>query len=161
MSNVFYEPARALPVKVVTAAPTVSTSAYATGDNVGGKVTLTDVCRSSMGSGLIQSVVITSKSLQTATFDVIFFNADPSGTTATDNAAQDIADADLSKVVGVAQCSTVVGLSGASIHQALNLAMPFALSNNATTLYALMVVRGTPTLGSTSDIGLSVRVLQD
>jgi hypothetical protein len=161
MPDFFYEPARALASKVLTATPTVSTGAYSTGDNVGGKITLSDVCRASMGSGLIQSVVITSKSLQTATFDVVFFNADPSGSTFTDNAAQAIVDADLSKVVGVAQCGTVVALAAESIHQATGLALPFALSGGATTLYACIVVRGTPTLGSTSDVWLSVRVLQD
>lgn len=161
MADLYYEPARALASKTLTATPTVSTSAYTTGDNVGGKLTLTDCCRGNQGSGLIQSVIITSKSVQTATFDVIFFASDPSGTTATDNAAQDIADADLSKIIGVAQCSTVVGLSAASIHQASNVALPFVLTGGATSLYALIVVRGTPTLGSTSDIWVSVRVLPD
>jgi hypothetical protein len=161
MADFFYEPARALPAKALTATPTVSTSAYTSGDNVGGKVTLSDVCRGQMGSGLIQSVVITSKSIQTATFDVVFFNADPSGSTFTDNVAQAIVDADLSKIIGVAQCTTVVALAAESIHQATGLALPFALSGGATTLYAAIIVRGTPTLGSTSDIWISVRVLQD
>jgi hypothetical protein len=160
MADIYYEPAVALAAKVLTATPTVSTTPYSTGDNVGGKVTLTDACRANMGSGLIQSVVITSKSLQTATFDVIFFNADPSGSTFTDNVAQAIVDADLSKIIGVAQCTTVVGLAAESIHQATALALPFALSGGATTIYACIVVRGTPTLGGTSDIWLSVRVLQ-
>jgi len=162
MADIFYEPSRSLPAKVLTATPTVSASpAYSTGDNVGGKITLTDVCRTAQGSGLVQSVVITSKSLQTASFDVIFFNSDPSGSTFTDNAAQAIVDADLSKIIGVAQCSTVVALAAESIHQATGLALPFALSGGATTIYAAIVVRGTPTLGSTSDIWLSVRILQD
>jgi hypothetical protein len=161
MPDYFYEPARALPAKALTATPTVSTSAYTSGDNVGGKITLSDVCRGQMGSGLIQSVVITSKSLQTATFDVVFFNSDPSGSTFTDNVAQAVVDADLSKIIGVAQCTTVVALAAESIHQATGLALPFALSGGATTLYAAIIVRGTPTLGSTSDIWISVRVLQD
>ena len=161
MADYYYEPAAALASKVLTATPTVSTSAYSTGDNVGGKITLTDVCRANLGSGLIQSVVITSKSVQTATFDVIFFNADPSGSTFTDNGAQGVVDADLSKIIGVAQCTTVVALSAESIHQATSLALPFALSGGSTTLYACIVVRGTPTLASTSDIWIAVRVLQD
>lgn len=162
MADTYYEPARALPAKVLTSAPTVSSSpAYSTGDNVGGKITLTDVARAAMGSGLIQSVIITSRSLQTATFDVVFFNSDPSGSTFTDNAAQGLVDADLSKIIGVAQCSTVVALAAESIHQATGLALPFALSGGATTIYAAIVVRGTPTLASTSDIHLSVRILQD
>lgn len=161
MADVYYEPSRALASKVLTATPTVSTSAYTSGDNVGGKVTLTSVCRAEQGSGLIQSVIITSKSIQTATFDVVFFSSDPSGSTFTDNVAQAIVDADLSKIIGVAQCSTVVALAAESIHQATGLALPFALSGGATSLYAAIIVRGTPTLGSVSDIWLSVQVLQD
>jgi hypothetical protein len=159
MADIYYEPSRALASRTLTATPTVSTTAYGTGDNVGGKVTLADVCRGTTGSGIIQSVVITSKSLQTATFDVVFFNADPSGSTFTDNVAQAVVDADLSKVVGVAHCSDVTALAAESIHQASGLGLPFALSGGATTLYAAIVVRGTPTLGSTSDIWLSVGVL--
>jgi hypothetical protein len=162
MADTFYEPSRALPNKTLTATPTVSTSpAYTSGDNVGGKVTLTDVCRASTGSGIIQSVVITSKSLQSGSFDVIFFNADPSGSTFTDNGAQGVVDADLSKIIGVAHCSDVTALAAESIHQATGLALPFALSGGATTIYAAIVTRATPTLGSTSDIWLSVRILQD
>jgi hypothetical protein len=160
MADIYYEPAVALASKSLTAAPTVSTTPYSTGDNVGGKVTLTSVCRGATGSGIIQSVVITSKSIQTATFDVVFFTADPSGSTFTDNVAQAIVDADLSKIVGVAQCTTVVALAAESIHQATGLALPFALSGGATTLYAAIIVRGTPTLGSTSDIWLSVGIQQ-
>ena len=146
----------------IDATPTVSTTpAYASGDNVGGKILLAGAARLPGGSGLIQSVVITSKSLQSATFDVVFFNADPTATAATDNAPQDIADADLAKVVGVAQCATVVPLTGASIHQATGLAMPFAGSSGSRDLYAIIVVRGTPTFASTSDVQLSVRILQD
>jgi hypothetical protein len=160
MADIYYEPSRALASKVLTATPTVSSSpAYSTGDNVGGKVTLTSVARAEQGSGIIQSVVITSKSLQTATFDVVFFSSDPSGSTFTDNSSQGIVDADLSKIVGVAQCTTVVALAAESIHQATGLSIPFALSGGATTLYAAIIVRGTPTLASTSDIWLSVRVL--
>lgn len=155
---------RILPVggitATLTAAPTVSTDAYASGDNVGGKITLSGATRVAGGSGIIQAVTITSKSLQTAPFDVIFFSADPSASTFTDNAAQDLADADLAKVVGVARCAEVVGLSVASIHQALGVALPFALAAGSS-LYAAIVVRGTPTLGSTSDIGLAVHIVQD
>jgi hypothetical protein len=161
MADTYFEPSRALASKALTATPTVSTGAYTSGDNVGGKVTLASACRDTTGSGIIQSVVITSKSIQTATFDVVFFSADPSGSTFTDNVAQAVVDADLSKVIGVAQCTTVVALAAESIHQATAIGLPFALSGGATTLYAAIVVRGTPTLGSTSDIWLSVRVLQD
>jgi hypothetical protein len=147
-------------VAVLTPTVTVDAALYATGDNFGGKLTLTGMTRTAAGSGMIQSVVITSKVLGTFTADVIFFNADPSASTFTTNTAQALADADLAKIIGVAQCNTVVAVTDASIHQASNLALPFKLPSG-TTGYAAIVVRGAPTPASTSDISISIRVLQD
>jgi hypothetical protein len=147
-------------VAVITPTVTVDANIYASGDNFGGKLTLTGMTRIAAGSGMIQSAVITSKALQTFTADVIFFNADPSASTFTTNVAQALDDADLAKVIGVAQCNTVIALTDCSIHQATNLALPFRLASG-TTAYAAIVVRGTPTPATTSDIQLSIRVLQD
>jgi hypothetical protein len=147
-------------VAVLTPTVTVDAALYATGDNMGGKLTLTGMTRVAAGSGMIQSVVITSKAVQTATFDVIFFNADPSASTFTTNVAQALDDADLAKIIGVAQCNTVVALTDCSIHQATNVAMPFKLPAG-TSGYAAIVVRGAPTPASTSDLSISIRVLQD
>lgn len=142
---------------------TGSTSpAYASGDLVGGKLTLSNAARVSGSSGIVQSAIITSKSLQNnVVFDVVFFNADPSNSTFTDNAAFDIHDNDLDKVIGVAQCNTVIPFSGSSVHQALGLALPFAGSAGSTTLYAAVITRSTTTLAGTTDLTLSVRILQD
>ena len=150
-------------LKILTPTVTGDTAAYATGDNVGGLLTMQDVTLSEAGSGVIRFVQIMSKSLQTATFDVIFFNASPAASTFTNNAAQDIADADLPYVIGVMQCATVVALSGASIHQSGSVngnGIPFRLASGRV-LYAAIVVRGTPTLGSTSDLSISIKILQD
>jgi hypothetical protein len=147
-------------VAVITPTVTVDAALYATGDNMGGKLTLTGMTRIAAGSGLIQSVVITSKTLATFTADVIFFNADPSASTFTTNVAQALDDADLPKVIGVAQCTTVIALTDCSIHQATNLALPFKLPSG-TSGYAAIVVRGAPTPAATTDLTISIRVLQD
>jgi hypothetical protein len=147
-------------VAVLTPTVTVDAALYTTGDNMGGKLTLTGMTRIAAGSGMVQSCVITSKAVQTFTADVILFNADPSASTFTTNIAQALDDADLAKIIGVIQCNTVVALTDCSIHQATNLAMPFKLPAG-TTGYAAIVVRGGPTPATTSDLSISIRVLQD
>ena len=102
-------------VAVLTPTVTVDAALYATGDNMGGKLTLTGMTRIAAGSGMVQSVVITSKTLATFTADVIFFNADPSTSTFTTNVAQALHDDDLPKIIGVAQCNTVVALNSGAI----------------------------------------------
>jgi hypothetical protein len=147
-------------VAVITPTVTVDAALYASGDNFGGKLTLTGMTRIAAGSGMVQSVVITSKTVGTFTADVIFFNADPSSSTFTTNTAQALHDDDLPKIIGVAQCNTVVAATDASIHQATNLALPFKVPSG-TTGYAAIIVRGTPTPAATTDITISIRVLQD
>lgn len=149
-------------VRVALIAPTVTceAAAYATGDLCGGKLTLTSLARIAAGSGLITGARITSKSLQTCFFDVILFNADPSGSTFTENGAFDVADADLSKVIGTLHLNDVTGLSAASIHEMIGIPKSFVLPSG-TTGYAAIVIRGAPTFASTSDLTLVLRVQQD
>ena len=132
---------------------TVQAAAYATGDLVGGKLTLTSPI-SNLG-GMIQSVVITDLAKQSIAKDVVFFDTDPSGTTFTENSALDIDDTDLLNVIGIAPVNNWFGFSDNSIGQALNLAIPF----QGGTLYAAIVERGAPTYASTSDLTIRVGLL--
>lgn len=147
----------------IAVAPTVSTTpAYTAGDAVGGKLTLASAVRLSGGNGLIQSVVLADKGKQSVALDVVFFNADPSGTTFTDNGALTIADADLLKIVGhvsvaAADYSAFVDNSVAT---KAGLGLAFKLASG-TSLYACIVARGTPTYTSTSDVQLLVSILED
>ena len=144
--------------------PTIETSIYASGDLVGTKIELAeavdgDTNQSGTVGGLIQSVVVTDLGAQSADLDIVFFDADPSNTTFTDNAAFDVHDTDLLNIVGVAQITTWVALSDNSVGQALQLAIPFVLDSGHS-LFAAIVSRGTPTYVSTSDLTLRVGVLQ-
>lgn len=142
-------------------APVVTSgSAYTTGNIVGGLLHLTAVARANIGSGLVQSVITTCASLQSAYFDVLFFNSNPSSTTFIDKTALSIASVDLLKIIGVAHCTDVSGFSAQSIHQATSLALPFALASN-TDMYMAIVVRGTPTFTTINDVNISIRIVQD
>ena len=137
---------------------TVDTNAYASGDLIGAKLSLTvPYWQAGDTTGfLIKSVSLKDLSKQNAAIDVVFFHANPSGTTFTDNAALDIADADLANVAGFAQVTTYASFNDNSYGQASNLALPVIMPAGAT-LYACLVSRGTPTYAA-SDLSLRVGI---
>lgn len=139
--------------------PTVTaSSAYATGNAVGGLITVTNALRTGVLSGLLQWVKVTSASAQaSSSFDVFLFNAAP--TAPTDKTAYSVASADLAKLISVIHCTDIT-TAGGSIHQADNAAKPF-LVPSGTSIYAVIVVRGTPTFTASSDVTLSVGIVQD
>lgn len=145
------------------ATPTISISpAYASGDLIGGKISLLRATRGTMGSGIIHSVVLADKGKQSAAVDVVFFASNPSGTTFTDNGALTVADADLLNVVGVVSvtASDYASFADNSVATKLQVGLAFKLDEGET-LYACLVSRGAPTYTSTSDLQLRVSILQD
>ena len=151
--------------RTVKTTPTIGTSAYASGDLIGPKLTFENACRQKSeggdeGTGLIQSVVLTDLAKQDVSIDVIFFDTDPSNTTFTDNAPFDVADADLPNIIGVAQITTYADFNDNSVGWAANLELPFDLKSRSNSLYAAMVSRGSPTYAA-SDLTLRVGIMQD
>ena len=143
--------------------PTISTSAYASGDLIGTKMEFKLgrwAGKNVPQSGLIQSVVLADLDNEGVTVDVVFFGSDPSSTTFTDNAALDIAAADLDKVVGVVRLSSYVAFADNSVAEESNLGIPFSVGDDGI-VYAAIVSRATPTYTATSDLTLSVRALAD
>lgn len=148
--------------KVVSVTPTVSSGvAYTAGDAIGGLQTIAGAAVPEISSGVVHSIVITDLAKQSADIDVIIFSANPSATTFTDNAALDIADADLTKVICMIQVYTHSALNDNGVSSAHGTGCVFKLAQNATTLYAALVARSTPTLASTSDITVRYGILQD
>lgn len=156
--------------KTITVPVTVTAAAYATGNLIGGKITLAGATRNTTDGGGTNSaglnhLRITDKANQKIPLDVVFFNADPANTTFTDHAAVALNVADLPKVVGhVSLVATdYVSLAAATnaVATARNVGMAFSLAANATTLYACLIARGSGTYTSTSDIELLVGLWQD
>lgn len=146
-------------VAVPTAVPTTAAGAYASGDVIGTKMTFTSAVIAAGGSGLIQAAMINSKTAQTTAVDLILFNADPSNSTFTDNAALSVNAADFDKVIGVAHITDWTSLGTPSLAQANNLAMPYTLAG--TSLYGVLVARAAITLGSASDFSTALRVIRN
>jgi hypothetical protein len=147
-------------VAAVTAAPTVTAaSAYASGNAVGGLITLAAINRQSGASIYVQSVTVASKSAQTAQFDLVFFNANPTASTCTDKTAFSVAAADASKLAGVAHVSDWTASAVGSVGQMQQ--PPIGVPVPVTTLYACLVTRGTPTFTATTDVSVTVFAVQN
>lgn len=140
--------------RIVQVIPTVSTSpAYTAADVVGGKMTIQNVCKNSGDPCVLDEIKLIDKSNQKPVLEIIFFEADPTATTFTDNAALAINAADMSKVLGRVPVASGdwVTVGGIGIADVKNIGMMFrALAG--TTVYAVAVTSSTPTFTSTTAI---------
>lgn len=146
-------------VNITVAQTVTASSAYASGNAVGGLITFPAATRVTAGGGLIQSALEYAKSAQTSPTDLFVFNANPSGSTCTDKTAFSLATADFDKVVAVVHITDWTSAGTPSTGQALNLAVPFQLPAG-TSLFACAVTRGTPTFAATSDVSLGLRIFR-
>lgn len=142
--------------------PVCDTNIYASGDLIGGLLTFANAARVAAGSGTIQGVVIGDLAKQDSAIDIVFFNANPDGTTFTDQAALDIADADIPKIIGVMKvlASDYSDFNDNSVATKAPFGLPFKLASG-TSIYACLVCRGTPTYASASDLTPKVKIYQD
>lgn len=144
--------------------PTVDTGgAYADNDLIGSKLTLANAVRQPGAGGVIESVTVIDEAAQGAALDIVFFTADPTATTFTDQAAEAIADGDGPKILAIVSVAggDYVALAGCSVatKNALNIA--FVLPAGETALYAAIVSGGTPSFGNAADLTLRVGILGD
>lgn len=143
----------------VAVSPTVTASAYTTGNIVGGKITFSNALLTA-GSGILESISVKSKTTQTASFALAIFDSNPSNSTWTDKTAPAINAADLPFLVGIYSLSvSPISLGTGSVYNLNGIGQ--ALNAGATTLYGILIVTGTPTFGSTSDITVTLGLLQD
>lgn len=154
--------------KILTMTPTVDTSIYASGDQLGSLVELSNAMDDSSGTGTIVSVSVHDKASQSATLQVLFFNDKPV-VTSSDNAALNISDAEMaSKFLGLVSVtnSNYVALSASSLVTAANQqilinSVKSADNPNGTSIWAILRSGGTPTYTSASDLVLRIGVRQD
>lgn len=151
----------AWPTTTIAVTPTVSASpAYTAGDSIGGKISLASAVRAAGLGGTINSITVTDKGKQSAPIDVVFFNADPTNSTFTDNGALTIHDTDLLTIVAVVPIVSWSAFADNSVGYANGLGIAFKIATG-TTLYACLVNRGTPTYTATTDIQVTVGILPD
>jgi hypothetical protein len=150
--------------KVTGAQVGVDGAAYASGDLLGDQSPiLIKPLRSQTGTAILQSITIQDLSKQSLAIDVVFFDANPSTTTFTDNAALDIADADITKVIGVV--SIVAGdyaaFADSSVATKSNIGLTLkSLASPTTGIYFCLVTRGAPTYVA-DELSIQFGILQD
>ena len=135
---------------------TAATAAYADNDLVGSLMTV------NVGkSGILQFLTLQDLSAQNAALEVLVFTSNPGSTTFTDNAAVDVADADLPRCkfqfsIGAGD---YVSLADNSIGTVKNLALPYATADG--NLYvALRSAAATPTY-TASELSATFGLLVD
>jgi hypothetical protein len=143
--------------KVVSAAPVVTAGAYSANDAVGGLMTFADAVRRDGGSGIIRSLTLTDLTVTANLLRLWLFDAQPAAIA--DNAAFDLADADLVKVVGVIPI-IATDYFVATDNQAAcirNVGLEFSIPVG-TTLYGQLMCTETPTYVSTADLTLTMGI---
>ena len=144
-----------------SATPAVDTAIYASGDLIGTMLTFKNVTRTAGRGGEIIDAILTDLAKQSAVIDLILFDADPTNTTFTDQAAFDSADADMPKAIGAIEFLTYYGLNDNSFASETAIGMGFLPANAApTTIYGALVSRGTPTFAAATDVTVRLKIKQ-
>lgn len=137
-------------IKIAGATIDVQQTAYADGDLVGtGAIEIANAVRTGGGSGMLVSVVLQDLTKQDAALDVILFDANPTGTTFTNNSALDIADADITKIIGHVSvaASDYTDFNDNSVATKTQIALPVEASgtDNTSLYFCLISNSATPT----------------
>jgi hypothetical protein len=150
--------------KTVSVTPTVqATPDYASGDVIGGKMTIAEAARESEGSGVVTwahvfSLVDIGSSIP---INVVFFNADPTNSTFTENSAFSVHADDLAKIVGVMSLDQRIDMgTPVALHVGQHQGVPFSLPSG-TSLYAVAVAGGAINLASAADLTFVFGIEQD
>lgn len=156
-----------------TITPVISTGIYASGDCLGPLQTIASASSAAGLGGYIESIVVVDKTQsQRAAFDIVLYSA--TVTTAADNAAFQMSDADALNVVGIisviaADYNTAwpgTPLNSIAFKPDTKVAsndprMRIPYTCAATSLFVQLVVRGTPTYTATDSIVVSFNCVLD
>jgi hypothetical protein len=149
-------------IKITGAQVGVDGATYGSGDVLGDKCPIKiEAAKSPFGTGIIHSVIIQDLSKQSGALDIVFFDSNPTATTFTDNAALDIADADLPKVIGVVSvlASDYAAFNDNSVATVKGISLPVkSLSSN--NLWIAVVSRDTKTYVA-DELSIAISILQD
>lgn len=149
--------------QVIAVQPTVDTAAYASGDCIGGKLTITNAARVSGGSGVLQSIRAVNRSAsQNKRLRIVVFNADPTNATLTDNAAFVFSTDDYKVVdvfdIGVSDWKTIDSKFVATLR---NLGVPFKAVGSANLFAALIDGGDAIDFVNATDLQIAFGILQD
>ena len=141
--------------------PVVSTSAYTSGNSVGGKLTLSNACRSKGGAIILNDIVVTDEANQKAALTILFFNQPLVGTVADFATPALIPDINncIGKVTVAAADYVTLGSDSAAVAQesSLNLLLYNAETVATQNIYFIIITTGTPTYVAADDLTITFK----
>lgn len=147
---------------IVSATPTISTSAYSATFQLGGLQTLTSAVRTSGGAAVLHSITILDKASQNADINIYFFNQSPT-IASSDRTALDISDSEMaSKCIGVIKVngSNYTNLLNNSAVTNTNVGLLLQASGS-TSLFAIAQIAVSATYASTTDLVFRYHFLEN
>jgi len=154
--------------RTVCVTPTVDTGAYAPGDNVGGKLTFALALQPPKAEaggapaapgGLLQNALLVDLGAEGKQVEFCVFNTDPSATTFTDQAALDVADADVFKLAGCATFADFTSFADNGVGQLKNLSL--SISSPSTSIYGTLIAREAVTYDAAAAVTVCITTIQD
>lgn len=136
----------------VESTPTISVSAYSSGDQVGGVNELAGVASDNGGTVLLEAIKLLDKTKQKAALDIFFFESAPT-LVSTDNGEFELIASEALKCFNIAHISAgdYAETKDFAI-AAINCSVPIRAAVKTKSIFYVVVTRGTPTYGSTSDL---------
>ena len=150
-------------VSVTPTNPTTTSSAYASGDVIGSALSFTNVVPANGGLGRIETLIIRDymNTPQNAALELWLFDSAPSGI-ASDNAAWNVSDADLPKVVAVLTSGPYYAGSVNAVSFRTGISSVFKCGSSSRDLTGYLVSRGTPTYGAdATSLGVTIVVIPE
>jgi hypothetical protein len=145
-----------------------SSPAYAVGDQIDGLQQITNAVDASGDTATIQSVTIVDKDSVSSVLDILFFNDQPTVSSA-DNVSLNISDADMQeKFLGSVRIAAADYITTAanSVATVKNIGLVVnsvksATNANGTSIWAILRSAGTPTWTGTQSLTLRIGIAQD
>jgi len=140
-----------VPIIRFKANPTITAGAYSANDVIGGRMQFPGLT-----VGTLQAITITDAASQHVAYNLFLFESQP--TNISDNAALDIADADLPKIIydDAFATTTRQAFNSNSMHRLYNLDVPLWATGDS--VWGFLSTTGTPTYAATSDITVILQV---
>jgi hypothetical protein len=145
----------------VSVTPTITTTAYTTGFVVGGKLSFLGAARTKTKTGWVVSAAIADKSTTTSDMELWLYDTDLAAAVA-NNTAFAPTVADNLNCIGIISFGSATRFAASANGMKVTTFSPIPfLIPTGTTLYGVLVVRGTPTFVGTSDLTITLGISQD
>jgi hypothetical protein len=145
------------PVLEVTAS-----SAYSSGDVLGGALELPAAVRHAGASAILNTLLVTDVEEQDAAIELLIFDREPTQTY-TDHEACPELDEDIAFLIAKVTIANgdYVSVGGLAINDISGLGRPLKAAKGVSSLWVVPVLGGTPTYGATTDVRMLFAFLQD